>query len=387
MPSHFLLHVFALSFVTLLSGCQDEFDSHIEPTSFFHDRKITKPTKDDDANVIITPHAVVLTKAHLSDVRTELYQPSLRLEGIIASKSTTTAHLPHDGSLYSLSVRLGDTVYPNDVIAHIIEPTNNQSNDDAPNPTGSVSVNDTDGDVSTEHGEQKTDDDNNSEPSDSPNEPKTIEPIKITAINVPIFGKIQEIFIHDTKKVYPKGTPLMVIADDKQLKFMSLLPKKYRHYLKVGKAVNFSTELGQPFVGQIAKIEPDHNPNFVQVHVHIAPDEAKRANLNIGEQVSGHINYGQMSVGAIVPNFAIFNDMADYMDLSALDEPPHKPATPIHAYLWLVGQDGIIRFTETEVIEYRPTSGQYLVAGVPPEKLISLARLPKNASGKQVKLN
>ncbi|MDO4897459.1 MAG: HlyD family efflux transporter periplasmic adaptor subunit [Moraxella sp.] len=380
MLRHFLsIIALILPFIINLSACQSELDSNdIKPSSFLHDRKINPPTPSDNAKIQISDHTVILTKAHLTSVRPELYQPSFRLEGVIVPTTSVTVTLPTDGSLSHLNVRLGDKVTQNAPVAHIIEPV--------PEPilVADDSLDKTDTDTNS-----LTDDDASNTPNDEfANEPPSA---KIVAINAPILGNIQEIFIHDPKKVYPKGTPLMVISDTKQLKFISLLPKKYGEYLSVGKAVNFNTHLGQAFVGQIAKIEPDvAKLGTIKVHVHISPDEAKKAKLMTGDWVSGHIDYDQMNVGALVPNFAIFadnNDNLQPMDLSALDKPPHKPTTPIRAYLWLILQDETIRLTATEIIEYRPDSGQYLVASVPPEALICLARLPKDASGKKVRLD
>lgn len=372
MPRHFL-SVWGLILSSIVSLCacrQDLTTQHTEPNSIFHERKITMPTAQDDAKIAINAQTVVLTKAHLSDVHTELYQPSFRLEGVIAPITTSTVYLPNNASLHSLSVRLGDKVTQHTAIAHI----NEQIFELVHEPADKSKVFNDELPLFAD------------EPSD---DSPTIQPLtKITAINAPISGKIEEIFIHDTTTIHPKGTALMVISDDKHLKFISLLPKKYKEYLGVGKAVNFSTNAGQSFVGQIAKIQhTPKDPDNLEVHVHISPDETKQLDLKIGDWVSGHINYGQMSVGALVPGFAIFDDELNHMDLSALNEPPHKPATPIHANLWLIGQDETIRLTATEVIEYRPNSGQYLVAGVPPEKLICLARLPKESSGKQVRLD
>ena len=381
MPRHFLsVWGLILSSIVSLCACRQDLDiQQSSPNSFFHDRNIVKPTAKDDAKIIINDHTVVLTKSHLSDVHTELYQPSFRLEGVIAPITTHTIYLPDDSSLYSLSVRLGDKVTQNTTVAHIATLTSqiNQSSQESNTPTNKA-IN-----TSLNHemplfNEEQVDD----------NPTIKVMSAKITAINAPILGNIQEIFIHDTKNIYPKGTALMVISDEKRLKFISLLPKRYQEYLGVGKAVNFNTRAGQDFVGQIAKIQhTQQEPDTLEAHVHISPDEAKKVNLKIGEKVSGHINYGQMSVGALVPSFAIFDDNLDYMDLSTLNDPPHMPATPIHANLWLVGQDETIRLHATEVIEYRPASGQYLVASIPPEKLICLARLPKETSGKQVRLD
>lgn len=367
----------------LISACQSEFDDHhTKPNSFLHDRKINPPTPSDDAKIQISDHTVILTKAHLTSVRPELYQPSFRLEGVIVPATSVTVTLPTDGSLYHLHVRLGDKVTQNAPVAHLIEPIPEPILD----PTDDdLDKSDTDHDTSSLTDDDTSDTLNNDELADE------TPPAKIVAINAPILGNVQEIFIHDPKKVYPKGTPFMVIGDNKRLKFISLLPKKYGEYLGVGKAVNFNTHLGQAFVGQIAKIEPDvAKLGTIKVHVHISPDEAKKAKLMTGDWVSGHIDYDQMNVGALVPNFAIFDDNNDNlqpMNLSALDKPPHKPTTPIRAYLWLILQDETIRLTATEIIEYRPDSGQYLVASIPPEALICLARLPKDASGKKARLD
>ena len=54
------------------------------------------------------------------------------------------------------------------------------------------------------------------------------------------------------------------------------------------------------------------------------------------------------------------------------------------ANVWIIGQDQRLTRQPIEVVEYDPTTQQYLIAGVSNDSLICLADLPVDSKGKKV---
>ena len=355
-----------------------EVSYHNNHTLFFDVHKTPKPSAADNAKIHIDARTITLTKTHLAEIKTELYQPSFRLEGVVDAHRYITLHLPDDGKLSTIEVKIGQRVSPGDVIATFVQPTpiidlidnnylDNQSNDS--NKTTNI--------------KEQTD--------------KTLESLTETstrniAIIAPTFGFIAKIFTRYPHNNYKKSTPVALIGDDSQFKLVSVLPKSYKRFINDEKLVNFTTKDGRKFIGQINKIDKSvqNLANFgfsgIQIHILIPKDEAEKAKLHIGDKVSGSVEYGQLTTGVLVPAFAVFDNAQSPFGLNTLKKPPYKPITPLHAYVWEVGQDGYITLAPVDVIEYRPKSDQYLVSGVTLTGLIVLADLPKNAQNKLVKL-
>ena len=95
--------------------------------------------------------------------------------------------------------------------------------------------------------------------------------------------------------------------------------------------------------------------------------------------VIGRVNYGQIEVGTIVPERAIHD-----VDLSELQKQPYQPLSPLKANVWIIKQDQRLTRQPVEVIEYNPSTGQYLIAGISNDSLICLADLPIESAGKKV---
>lgn len=363
---------------TLLAAIISLFAFGVAPstnhTLFFDNQKTLKPSLADNAKITIDTRTITLTKAHLAEIKTELYQPSFRLEGVIDAHQYITLHLPDDGRLNTINFRVGDRVHTGDTIATFTQPTpiidlinnnylDNQSNHD----------------IDTQQNTQ-----NNLDLAE--NSTRNI------AIIAPTFGFIAEIFTQSPKNYYKKSTSVAVIGDDSQFKFISFLPKSYKRFINDEKLVNFTTKDGRAFIGQIDKIDKsvqnlaNFGFNGIPIHVSIPKDEAQKAKLHIGDKVSGSVEYGQLTTGVLVPAFAVFDNNQSPFGLNTLKKPPYKPITPLHAYVWEVGQDGYVTLVPVDVIEYRPKSEQFLVSGVALTGLIVLADLPKNAQNKLVKL-
>lgn len=349
----------------LLSACQppptkmndlDSFNNQTQRDGLVHGNlKVLPPTAEDNAKLELDGNPITLTKAHVLGIKSTLYQPSFRLEGVISPLHRTDVLLPNTSSLQSLYVNIGDVVDVEDKLALFYHNTvidDNLTMSDNP-PTQTNPIIDQ-------------------------------QPIVITATAK---GRIHTIYPQNRGQTYPKDTPVLTINDERGLKFVSLLPNDFKEHLSVGRAVNFSTLDDKSFSGQIEKISPDpHLTNTLDVHVVISPSEIDKAKLSLGEVVSGYVEYGQQSVGVLVPAFAIFDEALNPMDLTTLQDPPFKPATPIHAQLWMIKQDERLYLTPIQVIEYRPQSDHYLITGVSLTGLVVLADLPKTAQGKRVRL-
>lgn len=338
----------------------------------------TPPTNATKAH--ISSDRVVLDKHDVINIKPERYQPSFRLEGVLSPIAHATLSLPSTSTLQTLHIAQGSTVKKGQTIATFSQtlpaPAPITADDDTQNKTLNH--------LATDQIHQIP----NLQPPSSPSSVATTDVIvNDIAIIAPIFGRVENIFVKNEKIAHPQGTAIANIIDDRQLRFVSPLPSRFAEHIRIGDAVNFSTTDGRLFNGQIAKITPDtHKTHTLNVHVHIRTTEVKKAKLTVDERVSGHIEYGQMSVGTLVPASAIFDHALRPLSLKHLKQPPHKPATPIHAFLWVIGQDERLSLLSIEVVEYFPNKDQYLISGVSLDGLIVATQLPKHAQAKQVRL-
>ncbi len=393
-----------------LTACQPMPDAKLTDLPSFDDESqrdglihgntaIQPPTEADNAKISIHGDNVTLAKAHVMSVKSARYQPAFRLEGVIIPHKQLTLTLPKEGKLDHLNVKVGSTVKSGDVVAKFYQeviatqsepPQNNTAQTDA-----EQNLKEQDKIATTSPAQDQPITSLPSEPTASHDTgintstpPLTTLMTKNTfELKSPLSGKVEAIFTTDKDETYAHTTPVMVIFDEKQIKFISPLPADFADYLAVGDGVNFDTEDGRVFGGQIEKILP--NPKvtgMMDIHVAITPEQAKKAELQLGERVGGYVNYGQIDVGVLVPAFAIFDDKLDPMDLSDLTVPPHKPATPRPAFLWTVGQNERLALSEIVIIEYHPQSNLYLIAGIGLDGLIVLADLPKHVHGARVRL-
>ena len=176
------------------------------------------------------------------------------------------------------------------------------------------------------------------------------------------------------------GEPLLQINDDRDLQFIATLPIQAESQLSIGQNVNFTTvSLTDKFTGQVSKLIIDHQNNKLLVYVHVVKNEASRGKLLPEMAVSGRVDYGQIEVGTTVPKHSIHD-----VDLTELQKPPYKPLSPLTANVWIIKQDQRLTRQAVEVIEYDPSTDQYLIAGVRNDSLICLADLPLESAGKKV---
>ena len=113
--------------------------------------------------------------------------------------------------------------------------------------------------------------------------------------------------------------------------------------------------------------------------MNVIENEASRNKLKPEMMVTGRVNYGQIDVGTIVPKRALHD-----VNLTELKKPPYMPLKPLTANVWIIGQDQRLTRQPIEVVEYDPTTQQYLIAGVSNDSLICLADLPIDSQGKKV---
>ncbi|MDV2859891.1 efflux RND transporter periplasmic adaptor subunit [Psychrobacter sp. CAM01] len=175
-------------------------------------------------------------------------------------------------------------------------------------------------------------------------------------------------------------TPLLHIADETKLYFVATVPIQAKPQLSVGQTVNFTTaELTEQFTGQVSKLVEAPHPKKLLVHVNVIDNESSRKKLLPKMQVTGRVNYGQIDVGTIVPRRALHD-----VNLTELHSPPYKPLRPLAANVWIIGQDQRLTRQPVEVIEFNPTTQQYLIAGISNDSLICLADLQLDSKGKKV---
>lgn len=369
LTARFLLVISMSTLIACKPTDQRASDGMAQDRSVFASQAISPPTDADNAKIHISPNEVTLAKAHVIPIKSERYQPAFRLEGVITPHKQDTVILPKDGKIDHLLVKSGDMVQKGDTLAQfyqetlIMPPPDDKSTSD--------DTHDTNNEVIDEH--------------DNDDTPIIIQ--EFFEVHATMTGKVGAIFIPNTQDVHNKDSPILVLFDDQFIKFISPLPANFSGFLSVGNVVNFSTEDGRGFSGQIARIMPSPaSESMMEIHVAISPKEATKAKLTLGERVGGYVEYGQIDMGVLLPSFAIFDDLMNVMDLSHLLNSPHKPTTPLPAWVWSIGQDGKLALSQVFVVEYLPAYNQYLVAGISPNGLMVLANLPKSADGKKVHL-
>ena len=202
---------------------------------------------------------------------------------------------------------------------------------------------------------------------------------QILTFKAPFAGQVDQLYVKSGARVNAKQ-PLLKLSDPTDLQFIGTLPITTKSQLSVGQSVTFTVAGSNKILtGQVSQLKPAQNPAHLLVYVHVLASNDSRSLLKPGMSVSGRIDYGQIQVGTIVPKSGIQD-----ADVSALTSPPYRAQVPIKAHVWIIGQDQRLIWQPVEVIEYDPTTDQYLVAGISNDSLICLATLPKASIGKKV---
>ena len=211
-------------------------------------------------------------------------------------------------------------------------------------------------------------------------------PSEVTPLPAPFDGVVHRVFAH-TDQHYDANTPLIEIHDISQLKFLRYLSSALMNDTKLGDAVTFGVD-GIAHVGQISQVNvSEQNPKLIEVHVIIKPNPDEKPRDLLGRRVVGHIDYGQIQVGVMMPRSAVYDSDLNILSLDGFDKPPHKPDAPIDGYVWVVKQDHRLSLSPIKVLEYRPKTQQFLVQGITEDSLVATAHLPKEAHNKQVKVH
>lgn len=191
-----------------------------------------------------------------------------------------------------------------------------------------------------------------------------------------------------TERYQPSLTLTGTITHDeqtKQLTLTSTLPIHLQPHINIGDAVRFYHQ-EDVFGGQVSHVAVNaDDAGVLDVSILLAQDDDNERLL--GQTLNGRIQLGQMSVGALLPEFAIFDDDLEPLDLSDLHTPPHKPKIPIPAWAWVIKQDRTLSSSPIYIMQYLPKTQRYLVSGISDDSLVVLTPLPKHAQGKQVDLD
>lgn len=321
-----------------------------------------------DARFTLTRDAVTLDKSHIIGVQTSLYQPSFELLGVALPKDQANLIAPTNGTLMRVLAKPDAIVKKGDTLA-LLRPIQ-----------------------------------------DADNTKETL------IIKAPFRGKIKTVHAKENAYVTSNAVLLSLESDD-AFSFVGSLPTVFSDQLRIGQSVNFSIKKSrqasetpstpkpntpkdaeplsltqsaaqtvpakttQTLTGQIADIKPHPNtPEHSLVTVHMLP-ESNHA-LSGGVSLGGRVNYGDLSVGTLVPRHAI----KDAPDLELLKKPPYTPAFPLPAKIWVIGQDARLALKAVEVVAYKPANDRYLVSGVSQDSLIATAELPFSADGYTVRV-
>lgn len=382
-----------------LSACQPPTDA--QNSSFEAD---APRAESETAPIVIGDNTVTMSADDILNIKPSRYQPSLGLQGITEAIKQSKFRAVQDVTLAQVLVTEGQWVEKGAPLlilkqnpkpaptseANDASETDESSNaeqlepsDDQPKTKDQTATANTDN-----QSQKETSNTSSKAPTkpalehvaiDDKKDPAEADTKGLITVHASFSGRIDSL-PKQTGAEITKGTPLLTMSDDTDLRFIATLPLQAKPQLSVGQTVNFTAkEQSDTFTGQISQLIAGSQPDELLVYVHVINNEASRNKLSANTAVSGRVNYGQIDVGAIVPERGIHDT-----DLSALKSPPYQPLTPLKANVWIIKQDQRLTRQPVEVIEYNPTTGQYLIAGISNDSLICLADLPVESAGKKV---
>lgn len=363
-----------------------------------------------DTPLIITSDSVTMTPEHILSIKPSRYQPSLGLQGNIEPIKQTTFVAVHPIRIEETLVSEGQWVEkgtPLLVFRRIgtaskaedlqkPEQVNSESNDvnktnpeDTQNsdansaqaaPDADIAVvRKTDSNKTLEANSAIDTDSNITNQNANVHTAKQDAPYNSITIHASFSGRVENLSASAGQQLAARAS-LLQISDETKLHFMATLPIQAKPQLSVGQTVNFTAEgISDKFTGQVSKLVSTSQPKKLLVYVNVIDNEVSRDKLLPNMKVTGRVNYGQIDVGTIVPKRALHD-----VDLTELQTPPYMPLQPLTANVWIIGQDQRLTRQPIEVVEYDPTTQQYLIAGVSNDSLICLADLPVDSKGKKV---
>ncbi|MCG3880036.1 HlyD family efflux transporter periplasmic adaptor subunit [Psychrobacter sp. Ps6] len=399
--------------VLLLAACQ--------PSPSENESVAPENTATADSPVVITNDSVTMTPEHILSIKSSRYQPSLGLQGSIEPIKQTKFIAVHPVNIEKTFVSEGqwvekgtpllvirrlaamsDPTVKSDTSAEgnsskekiVTSTTNNKKPENTPSiddnsdssSTKALSVNN-DANVNNTSNDKEASSaanlvtDNNNAVSNGVNvDGKKLNPrYNLVTITASFSGRVENLYVTTGEKTAAR-TSLLELSDETKLHFAATLPIQAEPQLSVGQTVNFTIEGNtDKFTGQVSKLVPTSQPKRLLVYVNVIDNEVSRNKLQPEMKVTGRVNYGQIDVGTIVPKRALHD-----VDLTELQKPPYMPLKPLTANVWIIGQDQRLTRQPIEVVEYDPTTQQYLIAGVSNDSLICLADLPIDSEGKKV---
>ncbi|UNU72761.1 hypothetical protein LU293_06510 [Moraxella nasovis] len=291
-----------------------------------------------DDIIEVQPHSttedtVVISKDDIALVKMDRYQPSLELAGRLIATNQLTLAYNEKAALTSLYVTPSSIAKKDDKLADFITPN---------------------GDVIT--------------------------------LNAPFDGIVDKIYQSPSSDVLPSNTPILQLSDVASFEFISQIPAHLSHYFVIGNLVTFVIDKEQ-FSGQITQVHPSaDNPELLDISVNILPEAADKISLMNGKTTKGRFEFGQIQVGALLPDFAIFGDDLNTANLSHLKTPPYHSELPLPVFVWVIKQDHRLSLSKAHVIKYQPNTGRFLVTGITDDSLVVQKRLPKSADGSLIEI-
>lgn len=356
--------------------------------------------------VVITDDSVTMTSDHILSIKPSRYQPSVGLQGTIEPVKQVKLMTAHPVNIEEVLVIEGQLVekgtpllivrrvntdnnaasLPNTIDSAISPPEEHtqaqklMSDSDATNQDNDITSSAKSAQpINADNTATTTEDENLSESSSSDNGTNPKPHYDLVTVRASFTGRIEELNAKTGQRMAAR-MPLLQLNDETQLHFVATLPIQAEPQLSIGQTVNFTADdKSDNFTGQVSKLTETSRPKKLLVHVDVINNKASRAKLIPDMKVAGRVNYGQIDVGTIVPKRALHD-----VDLTELQTAPYKPLTPLTANVWIIGQDQRLLRRAIEVIEYNPTTKQYLIAGISNDSLICLADLPVNSKGKRV---
>lgn len=387
---------------TLLAGCQPPTqESTVEPSKSVDS---TEPLLEPP--IAIDENTIAISSSNILNIKSSRYQPSLGLQGTIEPANNLDYKTIKPVFIEQVLVQDGQWVESGTPLL-ILQPITTVSSKKTPiislsmlsqavtdvasskSSKGIVSTNDAinkESSVKRVQNDDSTDGDATIEIADTLDTQNQSDSVIPQQLESPIIvqagasGRINQLALKENQSL-KANTLLLSIGDDTDLIFKASVAIQAQAQLSVGQSVNFITQKdGEKYTGQVSKLIKDKDPTQLSVHVQLPKkDISQIGGLRRNMTVVGRVNYGQIKVGTIVPEIAIHD-----ANLAALQLPPYQPLKPLTANVWIIQQDQRLTRQPVEVINYDPTTKQYLIAGINNDSLICLADLPVESAGKRV---
>lgn len=356
-----------------------------------------------DSPLIINDDSVIMTPDYILSIKSSRYQPSLGLQGKIEPIKQAKFVTAQDIIVEEVLVEEGKWVEAGTALLKVRRQiAQDKQTDISIQPSSSASAMDKDKEqLTTESSKAKnlsSKETTGNKDEATENQPTATQalsaqsttsvtskginssenPYELITVNAEFSGRVEKLYAKIGQQLTARQ-PLLTLSDKTDLHFIAVLPMQAEPQLSVGQSVNFVAEgMTDKFTGQVSKLKASGQPAKLLVYVSVINEETSRHKLQAHTMVTGRVDYGQIEVGTIVPERALHD-----VDLKSLKSPPFQPLNSLKANVWIIGQDQRFTRQPVQVIEYNPSTGQYLIAGINNDSLIFLANLPKDSVGKK----